>query len=292
MLVASELKGELARIQPARSCCRRAELAGLLFAEAGAEPSNAAAIRTLEHPIARVAVQLASAVGVPAKGPMPASGAGPLQRPAGRHHLQVVLDRSAVQGWRWEAARTCDRRAFMRGALLSASISLGPAGAHVEYVFRRSGQARTLKSRLGQVGVRAAIMGRRGRSVVYVKGQEEVATLLRLTGANRALLDFEAGRVARDVRNRLNRLLNAEEANVDRTVRAADRQLQAISQLDEAGQLDRLPEALRETAALRRRQPDADLDTLASALGVSRSAMNHRLRRLVTLAAELHGEPD
>ena len=96
----------------------------------------------------------------------------------------------------------------------------------------------------------------------------------------------------RDVRNRLNRLLNAEEANLDRTVRAADRQLQAIHHLEAAGELERLPDGLREAAAQRRHQPDADLDTLASALGLSRSAMNHRLRRLVALAAELHGEPD
>jgi hypothetical protein len=292
MLVASELKGELARIQPARSCCRRAELAGLLFAEAGAASKAPAAIRTLEHPTARVAVQLAAAVGVPAEGPMPA-GAPPAPHRAGvRRHLRVVVDRSAVDGWRWEEARACDRRAFMRGALMNASISLGPTGTHIEYVFRDARQARELRGRLRQVGVRAGILLRRGRSVVYVKGQEEVATLLRLTGANRALLDFEAGRVARDVRNRLNRLLNAEEANVDRTVRAADRQLQAITQLDDAGELERLPETLREAAAQRRHQPDGDLETLASALGLSRSAMNHRLRRLVALAADLQGEAD
>jgi hypothetical protein len=136
------------------------------------------------------------------------------------------------------------------------------------------------------VGVRAGLIERRGHHVVYVKGQEEIATLLRLAGAGRALLDFEAGRVARDVRNRLNRLLNAEEANLGRTVRAADRQLRAIARLAADGQLDRLPETLRETAVQRRLQPDADLDTLASALGVSRSAANHRLRRLVALATE------
>jgi DNA-binding protein WhiA len=120
---------------------------------------------------------------------------------------------------------------------------------------------------------------------VYVKGQDEIAALLQLAGANRALLDFESGRVARDVRNRLNRLLNAEEANLGRTVRAADRQLQAIAQLEAGGELERLPDVLRETAVQRRLQPDADLDTLASALGVSRSAVNHRLRRLISLAA-------
>jgi DNA-binding protein WhiA len=129
-------------------------------------------------------------------------------------------------------------------------------------------------------------MQRRGRHVVYLKGQEPIAALLQLTGANRALLDFETGRVSRDVQNRLNRLLNAEEANLGRTVRAADRQLQAIARLEATGELDQLPDGLREAAAQRRRQPDADLDALATGLGIGRSAMNHRLRRLIELSAE------
>jgi cell division protein WhiA len=290
MLVATELKGELARIQPARICCRCAELAGLLFAGARRGPQSSR-IRTLDHATARVAVQLAAAIGMRADGPMPAGGRGATHRPAGRrHHLQVVLDRSGADEWSWADAKPCDRRAFLRGSLLNASISIGAAGTHVEFVFDDAAQAVELLGRLRSVEVHGGLLRRRGRSVVYLKGQEEVATLLRLTGANHALLDFEAGRVARDVRNRLNRLLNAEEANVDRTVRAADRQLQAIAQLVGAGELERLPAGLRETAAQRRAQPDADLDTLASALGISRSAVNHRLRRLVGLAADLRSE--
>ena len=88
MLVASELKGELARIHPARSCCRRAELAGLLFAQTRPASAASAAIRTLEHPTARVAVQLASAVGVPAEGPMP-SGATAQQIASALHAFQT-----------------------------------------------------------------------------------------------------------------------------------------------------------------------------------------------------------
>jgi hypothetical protein len=81
-------------------------------------------------------------------------------------------------------------------------------------------------------------------------------------------------------------LLNAEEANLGRTVRAADRQLSAIETLDRNGRLAFAPPMIRETAAARRRMPDADLDTLASTLGVSRSAVNHRLRRLIELAED------
>jgi hypothetical protein len=276
MLVAAELKGELARIQPARACCRRAELVGLLYAAPRDAASDTPRVRTLDHATARVAVHLAGTIGV--------SGLAPM-RSAGRHHLEVRLGSADPDAWTWAAAKACDRRAFLRGALLNASISLGAGSTHVEFVFRDRGPARELVDRLRSVYVHSRVVTRRRRAVVYIKGQEEVATLLRLTGANRALLDFEAGRVARDVRNRLNRLLNAEEANLDRTVQAADRQLRAIDQLRGSGELERLSEELRETAAQRRRHPDADLDALAGSLGISRSAANHRLRRLVALAA-------
>lgn len=284
MLVAREVKGELARIHPARACCRRAELAGLLHPDT----ASSGDLRTLDHATARVAVQLATSLGVPVG--EPPLGPAPSPRAAvaaihARHHLRVRLDRAAVLGWSWAEAAPHDRRAFIRGVLLgSSSLSFGRSGPHIEWVFADRRRAAELRRRLADCEVRAGIGLRRGRSVVYVKGQEEVATLLRLTGANRALLDFETSRVGRDVRNRLNRLLNAEGANLDRTVRAADRQLRAIAVLSAAGRLERAADGLREIAALRRSHPEADLDTLAAALGISRSAANHRLRRIVELA--------
>jgi hypothetical protein len=281
MLVASELRGELARIQPARVCCRRAELVGLLQS---AEPDGS--LRTLDHATARIAVQLAGSIGVSAA-TAPVS-AFPHQR--GRHHLRVAVDGILPPTWGPVTAKACDRRAFLRGLLLSSgSVSGGPGGPHVEFVLRERRNAQDLQRLLAEADVRSSRMERRGRQVVYLKGQDQISGLLRLTGANRALLDFETSRVSRDVRNRLNRLLNAEEANLARTVRAADRQLQAIGRLEAAGELERLGDGLREAAAQRRRQPDADLDTLASSLGISRSAMNHRLRRLVELAADAIG---
>jgi hypothetical protein len=273
MLVASELKGELARIHPARTCCRRAELAGLLYAG-----RTAAGVSTLDHATARVAVQLAGSLGI---------RVAPRLAPAsGRRHLEVALDPQLAAGWSWAEAKPCDRRAFLRGVLLAGSMSLTGSGPHVEFVFTDAGRARELMRRLAELDVHASSLLRRRRHVVYLKGREQLGALLRLTGANRALLDLEAEGVARDVRNRVNRLLNAEEANLGRTVRAADRQLRAIDRLESRGELAGLPDSLRETAARRRRHPDADLDSLASGLGVSRSAVNHRLRRLVALADE------
>jgi DNA-binding transcriptional regulator WhiA len=282
MLVASELRGELARIRPARACCRRAELVGLLQS-AGAGGS----VRTLDHATARIAVQLAASIGISASAPRAAAASGHVP---GRHHLQVALEDVLPASWESVTSKACDRRAFLRGLLLSTgSVSGGPGGPHVEFVLRDRRSAMDLQRLLAASDVRSSRMERRGRQVVYLKGQEEIAGVLRLIGANRALLDFEASRVSRDVRNRLNRLLNAEEANLARTVRAADRQLQAIGRLEADGELALLADGLREAAAQRRRQPDADLDTLASSLGISRSAMNHRLRRLVELAADAAG---
>lgn len=278
MLLAGEVRGELARIHPARACCRRAELAGLLHG------SGRPTFRTLDHATARTAVQLASSVGIAL--PPPRASFGARSSGAGRHHLVVALDAGALGDWAWRDAPACDRRSFLRGALLGCgSISFSASGPHVEFVLRDAIAATTLHELLAALDVRALRSQRRGRHVVYLKGQEEIAALFRLVGANRGLLQLETQRVGRDVQARLNRLLNAEEANLGRTVRAADRQLTAIGRLEADGTLARLPTALRETAAGRRRMPDADLDTLAAALGVSRSAVNHRLRRLVELGS-------
>lgn len=279
MLLAGEVKGELARIQPAKACDRRAELIGLLHGTTGT------AFRTLDHAVARTAVQLARSLGMAVAAPR--AVAPERARAGGRHHLVVEIDRASLGVWTWAGSPSCDRRAYLRGVLLgSGSLSFSASGPHIEMVFATPVAADEIHTALGALHVRSRRGERRARSVVYIKGQEEIAALFRLVGANRGVLELETLRVGRDVRARLNRLINAEEANLGRTVRAADRQLSAIARLEGSGRLAGLSSRLRETAALRRRMPDADLDTLGAALGVSRSAVNHRLRRLVELATE------
>lgn len=281
MLLAGEVKGELARIQPARACCRRAELLGLMHGTAAGQ------LRTMDHATARTAVLLAASLGVPVTTPRTVITDGRARARGARHHLVVDADLEGVGSWAWQDAPACDRRSFLRGALLgSGSISFGPSGPHVEFVHRTEEAATDLAGLLSELGVRALGSERRGHHVVYLKGQDEIALLFGLVGANRGVLELETQRVGRDVRARLNRLINAEQANLGRTVRAADRQLAAIDRLEADGSLARAAPALRDAAAQRRRMPDADLDSLAEALGVSRSAMNHRLRRLVELAAD------
>jgi len=275
MRLARDVKGELARIEPARACCRRAELEGLRFQDGDA-------IRTLDPSTARVAMRLTAGRAVSSR----------MDRGSGtRHHLAVAAPRRGGE-WRWASAAACDRRAFLRGVVLgSGSLSFSATGPHVEFVFRNRARARRLRRRLATSGIRVAEFERRGRAVVYLKGRDEVATLLQLTGAHGALLDFEAEQVGRDVQNRLNRLLNAEAANVNRTVHAAERQVRAIERLEAAGRFDQLTPSLRAVADARRAHPEADLEALAGGLQLGRSAVHHRLRRLEQLAAEAERQP-
>jgi len=270
MRLARDVKGELARIEPARACCRRAELEGLRFQDGDA-------IRTLDPSTARVAMRLTAGRAVTSR----------MDRGSGtRHHLAVAAPRRGGE-WRWGSAAACDRRAFLRGVVLgSGSLSFSATGPHVEFVFQNRARARRLRRRLATSGIRVAEFERRGRAVVYLKGRDEVATLLQLTGAHGALLDFEAEQVGRDVQNRLNRLLNAEAANVNRTVHAAERQVRAIERLEASGRFDQLTPDLRAVADARRAHPEADLEALARGLQLGRSAVHHRLRRLEQLAAE------
>ncbi len=279
MLHATEVRGELARIQPPRDCDRRAELLGLLIDTDDGE------LRTLDHAVARTAVHLAASLGLAVDAPR--SVAADRVRAGGRHHVTVRIERASLGRWSWERAAACDRRAFLRGVLLGAgSMSFGRSGPHVEIVLGCAAAAKDVQAALVGLGVRALRSERRGRQVVYLKGHEEIAALLRLVGANRGVLELETHRVGREVQSRLNRLVNAEEANLTRTVRAADRQLAAIAKLEASGRLPTLGQALRDAAAIRRRLPEGDLGTLAAALDISRSAMNHRLRRIIELAEE------
>ena len=194
-------------------------------------------LRTLDHATARTAVHLATVArfrGGPAaarrRGPGARSVAPP---PPGRSRRESRRCLAAAE------APAPDRRAFLRGVLLATrSLSFSPSGPHVEFVLRERRRSRCRSARRSRVERPRALRSvRRGRHIVYLKGHEEIAALLRLVGANRGVLELETHRVGRDVRSRLNRLLNAEEANLGRTVRAAGRQLAAIARLDAEGRL-------------------------------------------------------
>jgi DNA-binding protein WhiA len=181
----------------------------------------------------------------------------------------------------------CCRSAFLRGVLIGAGSANAPQReAHLEIVTSHQAFGSDLARLLGEMQFHPGVRSRRDSTVVYLKGRDEVAGLLALAGAHTAAIQVEEQAVVKEVRSRANRLANCDAANLRRTGAAASRQLEAIATLEHSGRLATLPYALREMADLRVRHPYLNLVELAEAggEGLTRSAVNHRLRRLVEAA--------
>jgi hypothetical protein len=133
-------------------------------------------------------------------------------------------------------------------------------------------------------GVKVGLMERSGQHVVYVKEGDGIVRLLSWMGASRAVMEFESVRVVREVSGEVNRRLNFETANIGKTIGSGLRQAAAIERLEANGKLDGLPPALREMARWRSSNPELNLGELARRMKLSKSAVNHRLRRLQEVA--------
>lgn len=255
------IREELAAVEPARPCDRRAEAIGLGRRRAAREGA-----------LARLAVRLA-------RGEDAADG--------------VVPGTADPGAFAWATAADHCRLAWLRGRFLAAgSLSVAGGRTHLEFLVRPE-EAPVLAARLAELGLPAAWRLRRGRGVVFWKRRETVTTFLRRIGASASVLELEARGVSRTLRGDLNRVVNAEAANLVRSVEAAWRQLAAIDALEADGRLGRCPPVVRAVAAARRAAPEASLRDLAEELGLHRSAVQRALDRLVRLAdADGAGEAD
>lgn len=263
----SSLRAELATIAPSRACDRRAEAAGL----AGRGPRTGAAVT-------RLAIRLRD------PGPTPLGrGAGNADGGATGHPEPALAPTDTLD---WRAAPDHCRWAWLRGVFLSrASLSLASGRTHLEFVLDPDA-ARTLAGRLAEIDLPAAVRVRRGRGVVTWKSADRVGSFLRGIGGGSALLELEVRQVARSMRGDLNRVLNAELANLGRAVSAASRQLAGIEVLERDGRLGTQPYVVRAVAAARRETPEATLSELADRVEATRSAVQRALVRIERLAFE------
>ena len=174
--------------------------------------------------------------------------------------------------------------AWLRGRFLArGSLSLTSGRTHLELVVPPV-EAPVLAARLAEVGMRPSWRLRRGRGVVTLKSAETVQLFLRRIGAGPSLLELEARQIARTLRGELNRVINAESANLSRTVIASGRQVEAIAALAADGRLARESSTVRAVAAARRDTPEATLGELAEQLAMHRSAVQRALDRIERLA--------
>ena len=186
--------------------------------------------------------------------------------------------------------RQCCRRAFLRGAYLGCGTMAAPEKEyHLEWVCDDDELVQTLSRTLEHAGLPARSHVRNGRSVVYMKGAQNVSDTLALMGASAAMLHCENIRIQKQMRSGANRASNCDSHNTERQVSAAQRQVEAMTRIAVTRGLYSLPPALRQAARLRMEHPDISLADLGQLMEppVSKSGMNSRMRRLMAIAEEL-----
>lgn len=188
--------------------------------------------------------------------------------------------------------KNCCRRAFLRGAFLCAgSISDPEKFYHFEIVCTTPAKALQLQEIIQSFEIDAKIVKRKKYHVVYVKEGAQIVELLGLMGAGVSLMNLENVRILKGMRNTVNRKVNCETANINKTVNAAVKQMEDIIYIRDTVGLHRLPGNLEETALLRLEYPQASLKELGTLLSipVGKSGINHRLRKICSIAEELRG---
>ena len=304
MTTSEDVREELARIAPERECDRLAELSALfhsagslhlrgkgewgLHLDLGSGAAARRAFRLLREQGIRSEIRTyprrafdratrfqlhvegtAEALVVLVAAGVLDSGHGPLERPPKR----VV-------------ARACCRGAYLRGAFLGGGSLSVHGSPHLELRTATLGSAELLRDVAAADDLALGVVERDSHAAAYAKSWDTIESLLVLAGAAETVLALEERAVVAATRGQANRLANADHANLVRTSRASQSQLDAVERLRADGTLERLPTPLREVAELRRRHPAASLRELAARTDppASKAAVHRRLRRLEELA--------
>ncbi|MED4402828.1 DNA-binding protein WhiA [Metabacillus fastidiosus] len=193
--------------------------------------------------------------------------------------------------------KKCCRRSYIRGAFLAGGSVNNPetSSYHLEIFSLYKEHNDSLCELMNTFQLNSKTLERKKGFITYLKEAEKITEFLNVIGAHQALLRFEDVRIVRDMRNSVNRLVNCETANLNKTIGAALRQVENIKYIDERIGLDALPDKLREIARLRVEYQDVTLKELGEMVSsgtISKSGINHRLRKLDEIAEQLRlGQP-
>lgn len=170
-------------------------------------------------------------------------------------------------------------KAFVRGSFLGGGSINNPKNTyHLEITFSSEENANIVQEILNKYEIQFKNMEKKNGYVLYTKDGDEISKFLALIGANSSVLKFEEVRVYRDIRNNVNRKVNCETANLNKTLNAALKQIENIKYLKQIGQFDKMPEQLQEIANLRLENPEASLVEIGQMLSkpIGKSGVNHR----------------
>ncbi|MGM0829860.1 MAG: DNA-binding protein WhiA [Bacillota bacterium] len=188
--------------------------------------------------------------------------------------------------------KKCCKRSYLRGAFLAGGSVNNPetSSYHLEIFSLYSEHNDALSELMNSFGLNSKTLERKKGFITYLKEAEKITEFLNIIGAHNALLRFEDVRIVRDMRNSVNRLVNCETANLNKTIGAALRQVENIKFIERHVGLQILPDKLREIAELRVNYQDVtlkELGEMVSGGAISKSGINHRLRKIDQLAEKL-----
>lgn len=188
--------------------------------------------------------------------------------------------------------KKCCKRSYLRGAFLAGGSVNNPetSSYHLEVASLYKEHSESLCELMNYFDLNSKTLERKKGYITYLKEAEKITEFLNVIGAHNALLKFEDVRIVRDMRNSVNRLVNCETANLNKTIGAAIRQVENIRFIQETIGLDALPDKLREIAELRIAYQDVTLKELGEMVSggqISKSGINHRLRKIDEIAERL-----
>ncbi|MDP2212155.1 MAG: DNA-binding protein WhiA [Candidatus Aquicultor sp.] len=309
MAFSTQVKNELAKLQPKRGCCMRAEVSAIIHMDGtlhllgdgrlalDVATENAAAARLLyKYLTDEFSLKVESIVRRSVLHKVNNYLIHIPDQPAitqALNEIAIIDDRSRyVQGILPRIVkRDCCAVAYLRGAFLGGGFVSDPKrDYHFELATDNEGLAADLMSLINRLGLHAKISERQRNFAVYLKDSEEIAKMLVLIGAHTALLEWEDQRILKEMRGQVNRLVNCDTANVNKAVSAAAEQLDHIKAIDSNIGLENLPLSLQEFARARVEYPYASLRELGELFDppLSKSAIYHRVRRLSKLAKSLN----
>jgi DNA-binding protein WhiA len=212
---------------------------------------------------------------------------------------RVLLDLDIMDGLMFQShvsdeimGNTQKMRSYLRGAFMASGSINNPETSryHLEIYSIYEEHNQDICDMLNAYGLNARALERRNGYISYLKGAEKIADFLTLIGATNSMLKFEDVRIVRDMRNSVNRLVNCETANMNKTIDAASKQIDNIEFIQDRVGLQALPEKLQEIAELRLEHPEVSLKELGEMIpsgAISKSGINHRIRKINEFADHL-----
>lgn len=298
MSFAYDVKAELCRVPLSRGCCAVAEGCGVLLYASTFSAGEVRIVTENDEFAARLPRLFQKAFGVKFDElPGEHKGGKLVLRITREEKLDVIwralgYDRRAHFALHLNFAlleEECCRASFLRGAFLAGGSVTDPQKRyHLELATSHVQTGREVEALLRDMGFEPKNVMRQSNLITYFKSSEHIADILTLIGAPGRALEIVSAKIEKEMRNTVNRRVNCDAANLDKTVTAAYEQVEAFTRLTESGAINELPVKLQEVAVARLLQPELTLSELAATFDppLTKSCLNHRIRKLMEIAKE------